>query len=168
MLLTLLRRRLDRRRRARRCRCRRRRGAVKGDHDDLHKGLDRDVAGGCGRTLLLGFGGRVDAHVASQFVRAREALLAGRERALMGALSGVGPDMTGLMLETVERLWADVAFVWARRILATPGDSSRGGLLLLGCSGCWGHGHDGHVHFVTVVVVDNIGGVGERQERVGS
>lgn len=66
----------------------------------------------------------MDAHVASQFVRAREALLAGRERALMGALSGMGPDVTGLVLETVERLWADVAFVWARRILATPEDRS--------------------------------------------
>jgi len=135
-LLTLL---LQRSRRLARGRRGRRRGggdgrdrsrgtvAIKGHHDHLHEGFDRDMARRGGGALLLGLCGRMDAHVSRQLVRAREALLAGRERALVGALSSVGANVAGLVLKTVEGLWADVAFVWARGILATAGHSCGGG-----------------------------------------
>lgn len=95
--------------------------AIKRDHDDLHERLDRDVRGRCGGAFLLCLCGRVDAHVSSQFVRARETLLASSEGALVRAFPGVRSDVASLVLQTMEGLWADVAFVRARSILATPG-----------------------------------------------
>lgn len=63
----------------------------------------------------------MDAHVTGQFVRPGEALLAGGKGALMGAFTGVGADMAGLVLETVEGFGAEVAFVGAGGILTTSG-----------------------------------------------
>lgn len=63
----------------------------------------------------------MDAHVAGQFVGPGEALLAGGKGALMGAFTGVGADVAGLVLETVEGFGAKVTFVGAGGILSTPG-----------------------------------------------
>lgn len=49
--------------------------------------------------------------VASQLIRAGELLAASRKLAGMGFLASVGSDMSGLMLQTVERLVAHGALV---------------------------------------------------------
>lgn len=85
--------------------------------------------------------------MAGQLVRARKALLAGGEGALVGTLAGVGADVASLVLKAVEGLVADVASVGTRSVLATPGGRRR----LFGRSGDRGgvegdhHGHGGVV-----------------------
>lgn len=115
---------------------------IKRDHDDLHEGLDRDVRRRCGGAFLLCLCGRMDAHVSGQFIRAREPLLAGREGALMRAFASMGPDVASLVLETMKGLCAEVAFVRARSVLATPG----GGGWRLGCGDKVRSHDDGHVY----------------------
>ena len=61
----------------------------------------------------------MNAHVAGQLIRAREALLTGQKCALVWAFTSVGADMTGLMLKTMKGFRADMAFVRTGGIRST-------------------------------------------------
>lgn len=78
--------------------------------------------------------------VPSELIRARESFCAAREGAGMGLLAGVGADVTGLVLQTVEGLVA-------KRALVGPGQVLAGlllGLLLLQKGSHEAHGSSSH------------------------
>ena len=87
-------------------------------------GLDHPGGGsvGDGSSILLVAPARVgvvvDARVPGQLVGAAEAFGAAREGAGVGLLSGVGADVTGLVLEAVEGLLAQRALVGPWQVLA--------------------------------------------------
>ena len=56
--------------------------------------------------------------VAGELVGATEALRAARELAGMRLLTGVCPDVSGLVLQTVEGAVTERALVWSREILS--------------------------------------------------
>jgi hypothetical protein len=63
----------------------------------------------------------VNARVSSQLVRSGELLTAPREAAGVGLLSGVSPDVSRLVLQTVEGLIAERTFVRSRQLRAGLG-----------------------------------------------
>lgn len=62
-------------------------------------------------------GVRMDPGMTGQFVAPRKLLGTAGEGARMGLLAGVGADMSGLMLQSVERLLADRTFVGPRQLV---------------------------------------------------
>lgn len=54
--------------------------------------------------------------VSGQFIGARKLLAAARELASMGLLSGMGSDVSSLVLQAMESLLAERAFVWTRKL----------------------------------------------------
>lgn len=67
-------------------------------------------------------------HVASELIRAREALVAVGEVARMGLLAGVGANVAGLVLEAEEGFVTEMALVRARdtRLLIRVSTGTRG------------------------------------------
>lgn len=83
----------------------------------------------------------VYSRVPGELIGARETFCATREGASMGLLSGVGTDVTGLVLQTVEGLVTKRTFVGTRKVLA---GLFLGLLLLLQEGSHEAHGSSGH------------------------